>query len=138
MNESKESIEFDQQSNELSNMYLKPDAEMVVGLQSHVTNQGPKHKIWDVSSAEGSEFSVTQLVAERIDTEGAMPVFQTDFSPDLKDQEKSFIDNQETQEIETRDISVEGEKSEVKLDGEEEETAESREVANVRQFQDSK
>ena len=37
-----------------------------------------KQQIWDVSSADGSEFSVTQVVAERLDTEGGLHVFSAD------------------------------------------------------------
>ena len=80
---------------------------------------------------------MTQVEVDRMNTGSGAHVFELDKSPNLKEQEKSFEDIEETHEIETRDISVEGEKSEVKLDGEEEETAESREVVNHRMYKDS-
>ena len=46
-----------------------------VGLVSHVTQNiadHRKHKIWDVSDVEGSEYSLTQVVdiTERLETQG--------------------------------------------------------------------
>ena len=49
--------------------------EMPVGLVSSITahiQPDKKQKIWDVSEVEGSEYSLTQIVAEgeRLDTHG--------------------------------------------------------------------